>query len=153
MRVLGVNGTGDTLWLARAGDGELVDFDPYSFRLPQGLERSESLRAGVDELAAVFRRCDVDQVVLLEPEVTQATYQSLLPRMSVEITAEFAAGEAKVPFARLTRGKLRSKMGLPKQGAVSSHAGEVVATPQSPHWKKERDLAAMAAIAASKDGA
>ena len=153
MRALGANGTGDTLWLAIAVDGDLIEFDPYSFRLPQGLERAKALDAGVEELAAIIRRCDVDQVVLLEPEVTQATYQSLVPRMTVEITAEFAAAEARVPFVRLTRAKIRSKLGLPKSGAVNSYAGEVIAQPQSPHWKKERDLAAMAAVATSKDGA
>lgn len=151
MRVLGINGTGETLWLAHAVDGELVEFDPYSFRLPQGLERARALRAGAEELAAVVRRCDVDNVVLLEPEVTRSTYQSLLARMSVEIVAEFAAAEAKVAFVRLTRAKLRSKLGLPKSGAVNGYADEVIVKPQSPHWKKERDLAAMAAVATSKD--
>ncbi|GAA1778884.1 hypothetical protein GCM10009795_026230 [Nocardioides hankookensis] len=153
MRALGVNGAGDTLWLACADDGELVDLDPYSFKLPAGLERGEGLRAGVEELAAILKRVAPDVVALQEPETSQATYQSLVPRMSVEIVLEFAAAEAGVEMRRVSRAKLRSLLGLPRSGAVSSYSSEVISKPQNPHWAKKREIAAMSAVACSKDDA
>ena len=151
MRALGVNGTGDTLWLACAEDGELVDLDPYSFKLPAGLERGEALRAGVEELAAILKRCGADVVALQEPETTSSTYQSLVPRMTVEIVLEFAAAEVSVEFRRVSRAKLRSLLELPRSGSVNGYASQVIAKPQNPHWAKKRDIAAMVAVACSKE--
>lgn len=146
-RVLGANATGGTLWFVLAVDGHLTGHDPVSFELAAGLSHAKALEAGRTDLAATLTRLQVDLVALAEPEVSKQTYQALRPRMSVELVLEFAAAKAGVELERLTRARMRSKLELGRAGSIDSHVGAVVDAPLNPHWKKKRDVAALAALA------
>ena len=147
--VLGANATAGSLWFATAVDGELVHHDPCKFELAAGLPRHRALEAGRDEIAEMLARLNVDVVALAEPEVSQQTYQSLVPRMTVELVLEFAAAKAQVELRRVSRAKVRSAHDLGRAGSVSSHVKSVVAQPLAPHWSNKRDVAALAALACS----
>ena len=152
MRVLGVNAASNVLWLACAGPDGLLDVDPTDVRLPTGLETGKQLLAARDDMVRIFRGHDVDRVRLLGAEATyKASYTSFVPRLTMETIVALAAAEADIDFVRLPRPKVRSILGLPKTGALETHVGKVCDS-QPPHWSpKKRDLAALAALAGTRE--
>ena len=146
--VLGATVAGGTVWFACVKDGELVASDPHRFDLAGGLPHGAALLAGQDDLAAVLTRLGVDRVVLAEGETNASmTYPAARERFTAELVLEFAAAKAGVELVRITRARVRSAHGFPRNGSVSSHASTVIDEPLSPHWTNKRDVAALAALA------
>jgi hypothetical protein len=151
VRTLGVNGAGDVLYLAAADDGTLVDVEPYTFVEPAGLaaaERYKALRALAEK---VVRSSGVERVRILDPELSyQAPVVSVQARIALETLLMLGATDAGVDCARLSRTSLRTVLGLPKKGQIVDMVGDVTGK-VGPHWgPRKRDLAALAAIAASR---
>lgn len=150
MRTLGVNGAGDTLYLAVADDGEIVDVDPYSFAEPTGIaavQRYGALRAEAEKLV---RTLGVQRVRILDPESNYAPAAvSVQKRHALETLLYLGACDAGADTDRLSRSKCRSLLDLPKKGPIAGMVKDVTA-PVGPHWGRKRDLAALAAIAACK---
>jgi len=153
MRVLGVNATSSTLWLACADANGLRDIgDDYQLQLPKALETGQALARARDDFARVIRRYEIGRVRLLSAETTyKAGYGQFVPRITMETVVAFAAAGEDVDFLRLARPTVRSRLGLPKPGSLESHSG-CLGEVQSPHWKGKRDLAAMVAAAGLKEG-
>lgn len=151
MRSLGVNPAGGVLWLACAEAGRVLDLSPYSVSLASGLEASESLIAFVEESERVLRDLAPDRVLLLDPETNaKFAFSAVRVRVTGETLFAFAAAKAGVACERLTRPTVRTRLSLPRSGSLESHVGTCVPSPLAPHWKKKRDLAALAALAAQK---
>lgn len=151
MRALGVSGTGNVLYLAVAADGSVVDEAPYTFEPITGLPASERLPALHDEATKMVRAMRVGRVRILDPESTyQTTVQAVQARLELETLLALGAAEAGVDCARMTRGKLRSLLELPKKGQLVQLVGQVT-DKVGPHWgPRKRDLAALAALAAER---
>jgi hypothetical protein len=155
MRVLGVNGTGDTMWLACADHDGLVDVMPFQVKLPSALESGEALIAARDDIRRVLRSAAVGRVVLLSAGNDgrhKLGYHAAVPRITMETVVAFAAAEEGMDFVRVSRPTAKSWLGLPSEGGIEAYVDDVIKTPQAPHWKKKRDLAAMAAVAGVTEG-
>lgn len=150
MRVLGVNGASDTLWLACADEDGLVGIPTFQVRLPKALESGEALIAARDEIRRVLREVKVDRVVLLSAGSDgrhKLGYHAVVSRITMEAAVAFAAAEESIDFVRVSRPTAKAWLGLPAAGGIESHVDVIITDPQTPHWRKKRDLAAMAAIA------
>lgn len=91
------------------------------------------------------------RVLVLNPETTgQTTFLKSRDRATGEAFISLAAAQAGVPCSYLSRQRLRPLLGLPKAGKLCDVAGTVISEPMKPHWKNERDLASLAALAAHR---
>lgn len=143
-----MNPTANDMWLARADDGRVMASVPYALTLPSGLESGEKLQALLEECERTLRDLKPDRVVVLDPEATaQIKFGQARARATGETLLALAAHRMSVPFEKLSRAGLRSRLGLGRKGKLSSLVGQVVSEPLSPYWKDKRDLAALAALA------
>ena len=146
-----MSAAGSRLWLAVVDDGDLVSVEPYLLEVPEGLESGERLVAFLDDCRRVVAKLSPGRVLVLNPETTgQTTFLKSRGRATAEAFMSLAAAQAEVPCTYLTRQRLRSVLGLPKAGKLSDLAGTLVHKPMRPHWKNERDLASLAALAAHR---
>ncbi|SEC00034.1 hypothetical protein SAMN04489844_1480 [Nocardioides exalbidus] len=154
MRVMGVNGSSETLWLACADDTGLVDMTTFRVDKASALETGDALIAARDSLRRVMRTNDVTRVVLLSAGNDgqhKVGYHAAVPRITMETVVAFAAAEEGIEFARISRATALSWLDLPAKGGVDAHISTLVPVPKAPHWKKKRDLASMAALAGARD--
>lgn len=150
MRTLGVNGAGESLFLAVAEDGTVLDEEPYSFAEPAGLPSNRRLPAMRDEAEKLVRSLDVARVRILDPETSyQCAAVSMQKRFALETLLALGAAEAGADCDRLSRAGARSVLGLPKRGKLAELVPEVTER-VGKHWAGKRDLAALAAIAAER---
>lgn len=153
MRSLGVNSKGSNSWLVCAEDGKLLSTEPQSLTPALGMELGDRLAGLLDECERVLRALSPAYVLILEPEATsRLTFEQSKARLAVETILALAAAREGVPCDRLPRPTLRSKLGLPKSGKLSSLVDGVVSEPLSPNWNDKRDLAALAALAGQRWG-
>jgi hypothetical protein len=154
VRCLGVNPTANGMWLACADDGQLVPTVPHSLTLPSGMESGEQLSAMLDECVRVLRDLAPCRVLTLDPEPNnKLKFAQVRGRVTGETLLALAAARANIPCDRIGRARLRSRLNLSRSGNLSSLAGEVISEPLSPHWKGQRDLAALAALAGQDQAA
>lgn len=152
MKVLGVSATSGSLWLAIAQeDVGLTETDPPSVALPSGVESGMKLVEMRHDLTRILTRMGPDRIRLLAAESNaQVSYAGLIARMSVETLIALASAELSIDFARINRPRVRSLLGLPANGPLSSHAATVT-EPVGPYWANKRDVAALTALAALKE--
>lgn len=153
MRTLGVNGGADTLFLAVAEDDEVVDVKPYTFSEPVGLPAVLRLPALRNEAVKLVRSLAVERVRILDPETSWSTPAVLVrSRFALETLLALGAADAAVDCERLSRGSVRALLDLPKKGPLHTLVPQV--TPKvGGQWKpRMRDLAALAALAAERQG-
>jgi hypothetical protein len=60
-----------------------------------------------------------------------------------------ACAEAEVPVEMLHKVSVRSRLGMSRKGSLESHLPAVVGEPVGKYWNAGRNLAAVAALAAS----
>jgi hypothetical protein len=150
MRVLGANGTGDTMWLACSDHDGLIDLMPFQVKLPRARESGEALIAAHDDIRRVLRGAAVGWVVLLSAGNNgrhRLGYHAEIPRITMETVVPFAAAEEGMDFVRVSRAIAKSWLGLPAEVGSEAYVDDVIETPQASHWKKKRDLAPMVAVA------
>lgn len=146
---MGVNPSANGMWLACAHDGEVVPSSLFRLELPSGMESGQQLMALLDECERALRDLSPDQVVLLDPEPTaRITFSQARARVTGETLLALAAAKADLPYERLSRPQLRSRLALPRSGKLPALVKERVPQPLAPHWTGKRDLAALAALAA-----
>ncbi|MEV1114392.1 hypothetical protein AB0I91_04945 [Actinosynnema sp. NPDC049800] len=151
MRVLGINGTKDGLYLAVADHGTVIDVEPYVLQLPAGLDPGRQLPAFKGYAEKFVETHKITQVRLLQAEPSySASYISFVDRVSMETLFLLACTEKGVDFQRLTRSRVRSILELEKRGPLTK-AGEAINPKVGPHWANKRDLAALAALAGSRE--
>lgn len=153
MRVIGAHSAGGILWLACAEDDGFGDLgEDYRLTVPAALESGEALERAQEDIARVLRRHRPDEVWLLMPEANyQAAYSEFLPRATMETLLVLACAAEAIPVERKARGTIRSVLGLPRKGGLSTHS-RAVGEKHAPHWgPNKRDLAAMTAAAARKE--
>lgn len=151
MRTLGVNGAGESLFLAVAEDGTVLDEEPYAFAEPAGLPTGRRLSAMRDEAEKLVRSLDVTRVRILDPETSyQCAAVSMQKRFALETLLALGAAEAGADCDRLSRAAARSVLGLSRSGQLAKLVPEVTGK-VGKHWGPgKRDLAALAAIAADR---
>jgi len=136
------------MWLVCATDSQIVPTEPPSLRLPSGLESGQQLAALLDDCERVLRKLKPARVVVLDPETNnQLTFAKSRGRVTGEVIMSIAAAQLDIHCSYMSRKALRSQLGLPASGKLSSHAALVVAVPLSPNWRDKRDLASLAALA------
>ncbi|MDM7884738.1 hypothetical protein QUG92_06425 [Curtobacterium sp. RHCKG23] len=148
MALLGVNGTTNELWLAVVSeDGDVLDAQLRIVPAPDS-PLATQIRTALDEAERLISTNGITVVTILEPETGrfQPSYFQSVVRISLESAVVLAADRAGIPSVRRSRKWVRSALGLPKIGALSGHAGDIVDA-HPPHWKGKRDLAALAALA------
>ncbi|MFC7500898.1 hypothetical protein [Nocardioides sp. GCM10030258] len=110
--------------------------------------------AARDDVRRVLRNLSIGRVVLLSAGNDgrhKMGYHAAEPRITMEAVVAFAAAEDDIPFVRVSRPTAKVWLDLPATGGIETYVDELIAAPQSPHWKKKRDLAAMAALAGVAD--
>ena len=103
MRVLGANGTGDTMWLACSDHDGLIDLMPFQVKLPGALESGEALIAARDDIRRVLRGAAVGRVVLLSAGNNgrhKLGYHAAVPRITME-TAQASHWKKKRDLAAI----------------------------------------------------
>lgn len=146
MKVLGVNGSGATLWLALFGHDGPEDTEPYSLQLGDGSEGGLALTDLKAEARHVLTRLKPDLVVVLDPESNGVfKWKNTLLRVSAETMLVLAADATKIPVERVTRASVRSKLSLGRSGSLASHAKEAYPDRVGSHWAGKRDVAVLAA--------
>lgn len=149
-----MNPTANGMWLACADDGQLVPISPHSLALPSGLESGEKLSALLAECERVLRALAPGRVVVLDPEATaRFTFKAARARVTGETLLALAAAKSSVPYEKLSRAGLRSRLSLGRANKLVELVPQVVNEPLSPHWTGKRDLAALAALAARDEDA
>lgn len=153
MRTLGVHAAGNVLYLAVAQDGEIVETEPYTFENPAGLAAAQRLPALRNEAQKIVTLLGVSRVRVLNAETNYKTsIAAVHTRIELETLLALGAAEAGVDCDRMTRPTLRSLLSLPKKGELVLMVTEV-ADKVGPHWSpRKRDLAALAALAAERQG-
>jgi hypothetical protein len=148
---LGINVVGECAYLAVVQTGEVLDVQPYTLEGSAGLPPGRQLVALRNEARKVLTTHSVARVRILAAEAKyKATYFSLAPRLRVETLIALAAAEREVGCARISRPQVRSSLGLPRAGTLSSLVG-AVCSPVGSHWGNRRDLAALAALAGYRE--
>lgn len=85
MRVLGVNGAGDALYVAVADDGAVVDLQPHTFEFPAGTAADQQVAGARHDMERVLRSLNAERVRILDGEPTyKATVQQLRRRIALE---------------------------------------------------------------------
>jgi hypothetical protein len=147
-RVLGVWCKKDAIMLAIADDGELVDDPHQRLQAPALLERSERLRAILDDVKRVLAEVEPDEVRVLMPETRyEASYVQMAPRVTLETLVRIAALDAGAPVEMLNRATARARLDMPKKGPFDGHIPAVISVPVGNYWTAGRNLAAAAALA------
>lgn len=145
--ILGINGSSNGLWLAVISDqGAIVDADA-SIGIAADTPLSVQIAGAVEAASRMFAAYGIKSVVILDAEPSaQTSYGKQVPRISLEAAVTYAAWRDKIPVERRSRAGVRSALGLPRTGPLSSHVSRVVEA-HPPHWSNKRDLAALVALA------
>lgn len=145
---MGVNPSANGMWLVCADDGEVVDTSPFRLALPSGMESGQKLAALLDECERALRDLAPDGIVVLDPEVTaKIPFSQARARVTAETLLALAAAKVDLPYEKLSRAGLRSRLELPRSGKLTALVPQKVPQPLAPHWTGKRDLAALAALA------
>jgi hypothetical protein len=98
----------------------------------------------------VFAEVVAEKVLLLRPEsgrMTKRTHSEYVPRIALETLVRLAAAETGRPIELLARPTLRSRLKLPNEGKLVTHASLRIPQKVGINWSEERQLAALAALA------
>ncbi|WP_370944744.1 hypothetical protein AB5J62_37300 [Amycolatopsis sp. cg5] len=149
MRVLGVNAAGGKLWLCLVDDSGVLETEPTCLELRDGPQAGYAIVAFRDECVHALTALSPNRVVILdmEPGGRVPKVADMRTRFTAEALLASCAVDAEVTCVRLARATLRSRLGLPRKGAVADHVASVFDTPVGKYWTKKRDLAAVAARA------
>jgi hypothetical protein len=148
MRVLGVNGSTSSLWLALVDDDrEVVAGGPTHLSAPENASVAHLLDTVRAEATRLLESHRVERVRVLDAETNgQPSYAQLAKRIGMETAFMLAAHDLQLDVDRITRARLRSVLQLGNSGRLTDLAsGRLVAN--APHWANKRDLAALAAMA------
>jgi hypothetical protein len=153
MTVLGVNCNTHRAFFAVAVDGELSEGPVEYIEAPNLAESSEELKSVLDELTRVIKEVNADKVVLLKPEggrTPKKTHAAFVPRIALETLVRLAAVEVGIEIDVLARPTVRSRLDLPAKGKLAEHVPLRIPAKVGKNWSKERQLAALTAVAADE---
>jgi hypothetical protein len=144
---LGVACAKDTIYLAVANDGELLD-DPHErLQMAAVLEESAALQGILADFGRVLTEVDPGCVRILRPEQTyEDSYARIAPRAALETVVRLACVTTDTPVEMLHRASARARLGLPQGGTFKVRLAEAVPS-SGKYWNKGRNLAAAAALA------
>jgi hypothetical protein len=154
VNVLGVNCSTHGAFLAVAIEGELSADHVEYIDAPNLAESSEELKSVLDELSRIINEVKADKVVLLKPEagpIPKRTHAAFVPRIALETLVRLAAVETEKEIEVLSRPTVRARLELPAKGKLAEHVPQRIPTKVGKNWGKERQLAALAALAADEE--
>jgi hypothetical protein len=149
MKVLGVTCSSKLALFSLVRDSNVVASPVERVDVGSLHEESEELEATLAEIGRALNQTKPDLVVLLMPEHSRfkKTYQELAPRVTLETLVRLAAVRAGIPIEVLPRPTVRARLKLDQEGDLASQVPRKVPAPVGKHWKKGRDVAALAALA------
>jgi hypothetical protein len=155
MRTVGISCTPHTACVAVAVDGEIIDGAVERIEVASLYEASQELLSTLDEVKRALGQLAPDAIALLMPEQgpSRRTYHEIVPRVAFETLIRIAAVQMSIPIEVLARPTLRSRLEIDRSGDLASHVGEVIPAPVGRYWTAGRNLAALAALAATKGAA
>lgn len=140
------------MWLAAAAGDTVAATDPIKLELPTGLEAGKQLSALAEDTERVLLALGINNVVILDPEPNnRLTFAQSRRRVTGETLVALAAARLDCSCDHLSRRRLRSLLDLPAGGDLSTLSATLIDSPLAPHWKKKRDLAALAALAGERE--
>jgi hypothetical protein len=152
--VLGANCSTHCAFFAVAVDGELSDGHVEYIDAPNLAESSEELKSVLDELSRVIKEVKADKIVLLKPEggpIPKKTHAAFVPRIALETLVRLAAIETETEIEVLPRPTVRTRLELPAKGKLAEHVQLRIPGKVGKNWGEERQLAALAALAADEE--
>jgi hypothetical protein len=111
------------------------------------------LKSVLDELIRVTNEVNADKVVLLKPEggpTPKKTHAAFVPRIALETLVRLAAVEGETEIEVLARPTVRKRLELPTKGPLAEHVPLRIPSKVGKNWSEERQLAALAALAADE---
>jgi hypothetical protein len=144
---LGVACANDTIYLAVAEGGSLLDDSPERLEIASILEETDALQAMLANFGRILTEVDPERVRILRPEQTyKDSYGRIAPRAALETVVRLACAAKGTPVEMLHRSSARARLGLPRGGTFTTRLSSTVA-PSGKYWNKGRNLAAAAALA------
>jgi hypothetical protein len=152
--VLGVHGSGSTLWLCLVEDERALETDPGRLELREGLEAGYAIGSFRDECTRTLKALAPDRIAILDMEQSRQVPKiaDMRARFTAEALLAACAIDAGLPCVRLPRATVRSRLGLPRSGKLADHVSLVFDAPTGTYWKAKRDFAALAARAEIVEG-
>ncbi|ART74156.1 hypothetical protein BTO20_36290 [Mycobacterium dioxanotrophicus] len=143
---MGINVAGAVAYCAILDGDAIEESEPFKLMVPPGMAGSEGLSELANAVELLIRERAITRIVIVSPENNYSdTYAALVPRIAIETAILIAGARAQVPTARLSRPDVRSKLGLPQSGQLSTHSALVLPV-VGKHWSKKRDIAALGAL-------
>jgi hypothetical protein len=102
----------------------------------------------------VIKEVKANTVVLLKPEggpVPKKPHGAFVPRIALETLVRLAAVETETEIEVLPRPTLRTRLELPAKGRLAEHVPSRIPSKVGKNWGEERQLAALAALAADEE--
>jgi hypothetical protein len=145
--VLGVTCSNRSALFSVVDSGKVIDSPVDRIEVASLHEASEELQATLEEIGRAVAQIRPQRVVLLLPEQSRfkVTYGQVAPRVALETLVRLACVRAGIPVEVLPRASVRSRLGLPRSGDLSSHVPGTIAR-SGPYWGQGRDVAALAAL-------
>lgn len=145
MRVLGVQGSTDFIFLAAAESGAVLDVEPTRIEVPNDLKLPANLTTLKGEIGMALGEIKPDKIVVLIAGAPESSHQRATARVGAETVLRMVALERNIPTAFVTRQSCKSELGL-----VAGDLGAAIdkgLTRVDPYWAK-RKFAIAAALAA-----
>jgi hypothetical protein len=149
LRVLGVNATAGKLWLCLVDDNGPQETEPGLLELRAGIQAGYAIKAFQDECNHMLTALSPDHIVILDMETGGRNLKiaDMRSRFAAETLLAVCAADMGLTCVRLARATLRSRLAIPRTGALANHVDSIFSAPVGTNWKKKRDLAALAAHA------
>ncbi len=147
IRAMGVSGTPKALFFAVAEGGEILDVEPQRVEIPDGLRRSDSLRALADDLHRRLAQAAPAAVAVLLPQGYDGGQKATTARVGAETVLRLTAHDMGIDVDLLSRPTARTRLGLGPSGSLDDRLKKFLPTPVGRYWAQGRRLAAFAALA------
>jgi hypothetical protein len=151
VRVLGVNCSSGCAYVAVAVDGEIRDVGVEQIDAGAIGESESDLVRALADVVRVIAEVEADAIALLKPESgpkSKRTHAAFVPRIALETVVRLAAAQTGTQIEVLSRPTVRGRLKLQSKGKLVEHVPSRIGTKVGKNWSDERQLAALAALAA-----
>ncbi len=135
MKVLGVNATAGKLWFCLVDDNGAHETEPGWLELRDGTQAGYAMQAFQSECNHMLTALSPARIVILDMETGGRTpkISGLRSRCTAETLLALCAVNMGVACVRLPRATLRSRLAIPRKGALTDHVNQVFSAPVGAH--------------------
>jgi hypothetical protein len=120
-------------------------------QLSPALPTGRAMLEFVDHLTGELNRLTPSGIVIYRPARLQRPYGETSRRAALEALVTMSGAQAGLEAEIMPDARIRSRLGLPRSGAVGTHIDRIFLSPSNPYWTAGRGIAALTAAAALDD--